>query len=443
MNTKAIASSFERVSELTSHESERYVLAALITRPTEVLGWIADRVDGTDFYDTDIGRAFAVTQTLHDAGRPVTDPHLLLHAWKTQDVAPELTTSAYLVKLLHEYPNISHVVYHANLIRGFARKRRALTLAGDLSRRCFEVDDATDLFSWLDGECSALRQTATLGARRFTDLADDVISDLQKQVDAKSQPVLLSGLYAADEQGFVFAPGELSILAARPSVGKTTLAAQIAIHHAMHGRTVMFASLEMKAKEIVKRTLVAASGNNNHILRTCEIGQETVEDIRTAKDGIGDIPLYVWSPGRVKASQIQAMATVLDAAEDLKFLMVDYLGLCRAENARMERHEYIGEAAKILRDIAQRLDIPVLALCQLNRDSDKTNDRPRLSNLRDSGDIEQDADMVAFLHRDERTKENELIIAKNRQGSPGTVRLDFHATQTRFSCVSNEWTGNR
>mgnify|MGYP003654312431 CR=1 FL=1 len=442
MSARAAASSFDRVAELSSHESERYVLAAIVTRPAEVFGWIADRVDGTDFYSTDIGHAFSVTQTMFDAGQPVTDPHLLIHAWKSQDVSGDIASSAFLFKLLTENPNVAHVVYHANLIRGFARKRKALTLAADLSRRCFEESDAGELFGWLEAECSAQRQSAPMSARPFAELADEVVADMQKQMEASTQPVLLSGLPKADDQGFVFAPGELTILAARPGVGKTTMATQIAIHHSMsHDRTVLMASLEMKATEVVKRTLVAASGNNNHLLRTSRVDQAIVNEIRAAKDGIGPIPFYVWSPGRVKASSIHAMSAVLHSAKNLQLLIVDYLGLVLGD-PRMEKHERVGENTKFLRDIAQKLNIPVIVLCQLNRDADK-GERPRLSNLRDSGEIEQDADVVAFLHREEKTGEVELIIAKNRQGSPGTVRLEFHPAQTRFSCISDDWQPNR
>lgn len=424
---------------LTDIECEEHILASLILDPSKVAPMVANTLTRADFTDPNIGAAVDACVLLHNAGKPTNDLTLLerqLSAMAEGWTMP----STRLMRIVGSLPHAHHAGMYADRVRLLSRLRTFFLTTSALSKQAFQKGaDPDDLIATLESKVLAMRHGSGQNARTIGGVWDEVIDDFQKQVGSGNRRVLLSGLPAVDDMGFVFAPGELSILAARPRIGKTALSTQIAMHHAKHGRTVLIASLEMKDTALASRLLLPAAGLNHHWLRTGNLDQATVDGLRTTRQELGDYPLYVWSPGRVKAGVIHATAAVLKATNDLQLLVVDYLGLVKPDDTKQQRYEQVGEIVKSLRGIAQHLDIPVLALCQLNREADK--ERPRLSNLRESGDIEQDADIVAFLHRINETQV-ELIVEKNRQGGEGTRTLRWHPEQTRFDDESTgrTWT---
>ncbi|HEX5103749.1 MAG TPA: DnaB-like helicase C-terminal domain-containing protein [Pirellulaceae bacterium] len=422
----------ERQAELSDLATERHLLASIMLYP-QAIDKVSQMVSMTDFFDADLGQAFAVTVDLHRAGRPVSDPALVYSAWKASAVSSSVANIKYVAALINEVPHGGHAIYYAENVASLSMRRKLLNLADEIGRSVLDRQcKAEELPLWLDGKVKQLPGTATSKARPIADVWTDAIGELQGRVSNPEPSVLLSGFPAADARGFVFGNGELAVLAARPGVGKTSMATQIAMHHAGKGRAVLFASLEMRDKELALRPLVAAAGHNHQLLRTNRIDQELVNDLRSAKETLGDIPLHVWSPGRVKASAIHAVANLLKASSDLRLLVVDYIGLVRPDDNGRQRYEQVGQIVKSLRDIGQQLQIPVLALCQLNREAD--SQEPRLANLRESGDIEQDADVVAFLNPCDAKDETQvdLIVAKDRHGAIGRARLIWHKEQTVF-----------
>lgn len=398
-------------------------------------------VSAADFSDQRIGKAVEGVAALFKAGRPVGDVRLLEADLLQMGVDPEFANRVQLTRMVVELGSGGAVGFHAERIRDKSRLRRMFDAAARFRDRVTAYDSTPDdVLSWLEGQMLTLRHGAASTAKPIDEVFASVISDMQSRVGTGDRQVLLSGLPCADSLGFVFGPGELSILAARPGVGKTSLATQIAMHHAAKGRAVLMASLEMNDRELGSRLLVASAGHNHQTIRMGRIDQGIVDDLQAAKEDIGKVPFYVWSPGRVKAGVIHAAAAVLKASQNIQLLIVDYLGLVKADDYSRARHEQVGMATKALRDIGQQLQIPVLVLCQLNREA--ATSRPRLDNLRESGDIEQDADIVAFLHREEDvTADVELIVEKNRQGGIGSTKLLWRAEQTRFEDTRN-FTGN-
>lgn len=408
----------------------------MLINPEKVIPMVAAVASGHDFTEPMLGKAFDSIVTLNSAGVSLLDPTIALRELKSAGIG----NAVEILKQTQSIPNVSGALFHAERVRNFARLRSIVDTGDALRERITEPKvKADDVLGWLEGQMRMLRGGAVSEARFFDRVVDDVIEDFRRRIDDPEPAVLLSGLPGADRAGFVFGTGELCILAARPGVGKTSLATQIAMHHAVRNRPVLFASLEMRDRDLVSRVLMASAGLNHQSIRTGTVDHACIEDMKAAQDRLGKPPLFVWSPGRVKAGMIHATASVLKATYGLRLVIVDYIGLVRADDPGKQRYEQVGEIAKALRDIGQHLQIPVLCLAQLNREADGAE--PKLSNLRESGDIEQDADVVGFLHQpDNRDKTRvELIVAKDRQGAAGRAPLLFHPEQTRFEDESNEW----
>jgi replicative DNA helicase len=251
-----------------------------------------------------------------------------------------------------------------------------------------------------------------------------------------------SGFGGLDSLTAGFQPKELTILGARPSIGKTAVAGNIAVHVAMSGRTVAFFSLEMPSKALIDRMCCARGQVDLQAHRHGRLNQVQKQYYLRALAEIIDMPLYIDDqPGQTAAS-IEAKAARLQASNGLDLVMVDYLGLMAAERKGMENREQVVAAiSRAMKGLAKRLNVPVILLSQLNRELYKRVDkRPILSDLRESGSIEQDADMVLFLHREEYynrddpslSGKGELIIAKARNGPLGTVHLRYDARTCRF-----------
>jgi replicative DNA helicase len=240
--------------------------------------------------------------------------------------------------------------------------------------------------------------------------------------------------------------GELIVLAARPSMGKTALALNIAETIAVDQRVpVLFMSLEMSAIELVDRLLSSKARVESHRMRGGTLRQEDMEKLVAASDKIYDAPLFVDdAPGR-RVVEISAAARRIKRKEGrLGLIVIDYLQLIEPDNSKDPRQEQVAKIARRMKGIARELDVPLLCLSQLNRQAEDSKDhRPKLSHLRESGAIEQDADVVMFVHREEyyhrgedRTQyagQAEIIIAKQRNGPIGDVELTWEADFTRFS----------
>lgn len=397
--------------------------------PVRAIPVATNIVTSSDFTGEGLGKTFAALAALHGAGAQIANPTILVRELKAMGIGNHVE----VVKAINKIPNAAHIHYHAEIVRNLSRLRSIVGAADDLRTSIFTRGaKADDVIASLEASVLTLRSGARSESAMIGDLWDQVIAEYESQVSSGERRILLSGLPTVDDLGFVFAPGELAVLAARPGVGKTALGVQIGMHHAGKGRAVLFVSLEMKDRELSARVLLPSAGLNHHWLRTGLVDSEAVGKMKAARESLGAPPFYVWSPrGRIKAGMIHAAAAVLKASQDIKMLIVDYIGLVRPDDPTRQRYEQIGDVVKALRGIGQNLEIPVLALCQLNREGEKDNKRPRLSNLRESGDIEQDADIVAFLHP---TSENrvDLILEKNRQGARGFRSLAWLPEHTRF-----------
>jgi replicative DNA helicase len=252
-----------------------------------------------------------------------------------------------------------------------------------------------------------------------------------------------SGFDGLDQLTAGFQPKELTILGARPSIGKTAVAGNIALHAAMEGKTVAFFSLEMPSKALIDRMCCARGKVDLQAHRHGRLSEIQKEHYLHALAEIIEVPLYIDDQPGQTASSIEAKAARLQTSHSLDLVVVDYLGLMAGERKGAEnREQVVAGISRAMKGLAKRLNVPVLLLSQLNRELYKRVDkRPILSDLRESGAIEQDADVVLFLHREEYydrqdaslTGKGELIIAKARNGPLGTVHLHYDGRTCRFS----------
>jgi replicative DNA helicase len=248
----------------------------------------------------------------------------------------------------------------------------------------------------------------------------------------------MTGLSKLDESTGGLFPGELVVLAARPSVGKTSLACQIA-HHVATRRLVYFASLEMGDRELTTKLICSLGGVSSKRVRTGKLEQRDLQALIQGGNELSQAKLLIHDRASLSVQDIARACRNL-AKQGLAFAVADYLGLIAVPDRRGKRYEQVGEIVKGLKAIARELRIPVLVLCQLNRATESTGkpQRPRLHNLRESGDIEQTADVVLLLHREEPDRPGERVtktlldVAKNRNSETGGLWLEWNAERTRY-----------
>jgi len=383
-----------------------------------------------DFYDTTLATVFTWLHDRHRRGEPI-DSGLLLRQFPGDDWA------ARIGEILHAVPVAAHAVHYGRIVAQLAKHRClreiGLGLLQDAHRANGEPNEVLD------------RAEAALAGVRMTDadsepvtLADAAvqaiarIDAIQNRSKSAGTPTGLSSF--DNDQGGLF-PGELTILAARPGVGKTSMALQIAQHNAERGRLVYFASLEMSAAELSTRLACGESGVSNRLVRTGRIGSENLTRLADALRLQAKSAIEIHDRSSLTVAGIRREIRKRKK-RGLALAVVDYLQLVAPEDRRLPREQQVARMVRALKETAREYDVPILCLCQLNRQADG-DEAPRLSQLRESGAIEQDADVVLFLSQHE-PKENEthnsiLTVAKNRNGETGPLRLNWDGPTTRFS----------
>lgn len=405
---------------------------------------IAGRVDESDFLDTGFGQLFRVFQQMTDAGLPIHDP-LVVRTCCTEARLPEsLTNSGFLSKLINAAPNAAHLNFYADDVRNTAQKRRLILAATKLLEAGY--DSAVE---WRHAAGSAEAdlarivgniqvETETIGS-----LAKSVVQDLRAEAAKSLRSACMTGIIPLDEVVGPLMRKELIVIAARPGIGKTAFGMQAAMHAAEKGKRVFFASLEMTGEELATRVVCRIADVNSRRVRAGDIGLETIGTLDEAAKSIKALPVHVWSPPTGTLSQIRGLAKHLHAKEPLSLVVVDYLQNITAGKSErgLPRHEQVGIFSSGLRALSKELDIPVVALAQFNRVAE--NQEPSLANLRESGNIEQDANIVIGLHSGDSADDKgdpftvSAIVLKHRAGMKGRINLTFYPVETRFGeCVT-------
>jgi replicative DNA helicase len=428
-------------------EAEMGVLGSVLILP-EVLDEVAMLVRPDDFYDDANRKLYATLREMHDDGEKI-DVTLLVSRLKRQEQYDAIGGPAYLGRLSQAVPNAAHAVYYGQIVAEKATYRKLIESSTEILSDAYEqTQEARDLVSQAEQKIFAIMDGRSSNS---VSSISDVLHNAMDRIDARLAGEHIDG---GVETGFVdfddmtggLHNSELIILAARPSMGKTALAMNIAQHAAIEVHApVLFISLEMSAIELADRMLCSLAKVNGHRLRNGTIGNDDRIRLGQKANEISQSPLYVDdSPSRT-VSEIAAAARRIKRRHQgsIGLIVIDYLQLIEPDNPRDPRQEQVAKIARRLKGMARELDVPVLCLSQLNRQAEDSKDhRPRLSHLRESGAIEQDADVVMFVHReeyyhrgedrDQYAGQAEIIIAKQRNGPVGEVELVWEKDYTRF-----------
>lgn len=431
-----------------SLDAEKGVLGSLLLDP-KMIDQVAPIVKPDDFYADAHRKLFRAVLALYDANRAV-DVALLLERLKKAGEIEAVGGPAYLAEILHSVPVAAHAVHYAEIVLEKSKRRRVIHAATAMLRDAYdESAPIEDVIS----DCEAHLQkvpTGEFGGEPvdFAKALADACIAVDEMFLRKRAAGTMIGLETFDTSAGGVFPGELVMLAARTSVGKTSLALQIAQHVASRGKPVYLASLEMRASELALRVLCGQSGVSLSRVRAADIGPADIVDMTMASQNLASLPILLHDRPGMSAMDIRRAARRLASKINLGLIVVDYLQRMTPADRKLPRHEQVGQITWELKSIALELRVPVLCLTQLSRAAEERDKKtgvvrePRLSDLKDSGNQEEDADMVLLLHRQPRAQDAKLLLAKNRQGEQGAFHLVFDAARMRFECSMPVRPGN-
>jgi replicative DNA helicase len=435
-----------------SIEAEKSVLGSILLLP-EVFDEVALIIRARDFYSDANRTIYEHLLAMHDAGKSI-DPMLLVESLRRAEVYEAVGGAAFLLEVGNTVPTAAHAEYYARIVAEKAVLRSLIHAGTDIVHDAYDPGlDTREALSRAEEKIFGI-----LESRGSGDLStiNEVLHESLERIDARLDNIhafggIETGFEDFDQLTGGLQKSELIILAARPSMGKTALAMNITEHVAVQVRVpVLFVSLEMSALELGDRLLCSVAEVNGHRLRNGTItAEERRKLVRTAGE-ISEAPLFIDdSPSRTM-TEIAANARRLKRRESLGLIVIDYLQLIEPDNSRDPRQEQVAKIARRLKGLARELEVPVLCLAQLNRQVEASRDnKPQLSHLRESGAIEQDADVVMFVHREEYYQSNEedrervrgeadLLVRKQRNGPTGDVKLAWIHDFTRFRNFSHK-----
>lgn len=427
-------------------EAEQATLGALLL-DEDAISTAIQYLRPDDFYSNGNRRVYKAILHLFNQGRKA-DIITVIEQLKQEGELDKAGGPAYVASLTSVVPTSANVDYYAKLVQDCSVRRSLLRISGEMNVKSY--DEATEsrliveeaqrqIFDLTDN-----RQTLTFkSAKEIIPKTIDAIEKLYNTKDAFTG--IPSGFDDLDAMTSGFQKSELIIIGARPSVGKTALALTLAAYTSIDKNIpTAFFTLEMSDMALMQRLISSEAKIESEKIRTGLLKPKDFHSLMEAAGRIYDAPLYIVDMPNMKLLDLRAQARRLRAQQKVEIIFIDYLTLISSENYHIPRHEQIAEISRSLKSLARELDIPVVALSQVRRDAE--GKRPSLSDIRESGSIEQDADLVMFLHReresekkaDERSKavSTELIIAKQRNGPVGTVDIVFLPSYTKFAPLS-------
>ncbi len=437
---------------------ERAVLSSILFNPEEledVLGVLKPK----DFYLPAHQKIFAVMIKLHDLAMPIDEEFI------RKRVDPKEVDDSILLEILSANP-ITNTLAYVREIKDGSVKRELTTLATTIKKVSLEEETtANDALDVVQSELYKIStDSATSELKHMETITSDTLSYIEKMKKLGNQHLTgrTTGFFDLDKRTTGFNEGDLIILAARPAMGKTALVLNMALANVEAGNGVIFFSLEMPAEQLMLRMLAAKTSVPLQNLRKGDLDDKQWTDLTNAFEDLNTKKLFVDDGGSVNINQLRARVRKLaqNEANNISMVVIDYLQLMQGTGNK-DRHQEVSDISRGLKMLAREMKIPIIALSQLNRGLENRPDkRPMLSDLRESGAIEQDADIIMFVYRDDVYKEREearkekeaqdkgeeykskfvnkpveeaeIIIGKQRNGPIGTVKLDFQKQYTRF-----------
>ena len=433
-------------------ELEEAVLGALMLERDSIIA-VQEYITADTFYTEEHRIIYKAIESLSAELKPI-DLYTVTERLKVRKELKKVGGAAYLAQLTQKVGSAANVEFHAKIIAQKYVQRELIRSATEIQRRSYDEDqDVTDLIGFAEGE---IFKVAEGHVKRSVQNAKDILAKALAQIEEASKNTsafngVPSGFMALDRVTMGWQPSDLIIIAARPSMGKTAFVLSMARNMAIeHQSPVAFFSLEMSAVQLMMRLIVAETGLYSNDIKSGRLTPEQWRHLESATKPLGTAPLYVDDTPALSVFEFRSKARRLKIHNDIKVIIIDYLQLMTGSQDSKNggnREQEVAFISRTLKAIAKELNVPMLALSQLSRATEQRggSKRPQLSDLRESGAIEQDADIVAFIHRPEyygmNTDENglptaglaEIILAKHRNGAVCDVKLRFLKDQARFA----------
>ena len=433
-------------------ELEEAVLGALMLERDSIIA-VQEYITADTFYTEEHRLIYKAIESLSAELKPI-DLYTVTERLKVRKELKKVGGAAYLAQLTQKVGSAANVEFHAKIIAQKYVQRELIRSATEIQRRSYDEDqDVTDLIGFAEGE---IFKVAEGHVKRSVQNAKDILAKALAQIEEASKNTsafngVPSGFMALDRVTMGWQPSDLIIIAARPSMGKTAFVLSMARNMAIeHQAPVAFFSLEMSAVQLMMRLIVAETGLYSNDIKSGRLTPEQWRHLESATKPLGSAPLYVDDTPALSVFEFRSKARRLKIHNDIKVIIIDYLQLMTGSQDSKNggnREQEVAFISRTLKAIAKELNVPMLALSQLSRATEQRggSQRPQLSDLRESGAIEQDADIVAFIHRPEyygmNTDENglptaglaEIILAKHRNGAVCDVKLRFLKDQARFA----------
>lgn len=436
-----------------SLEAEQAVVGSMLI-DREVITVVQEIINRDDFYQQEYGILFEASVELYNDGQPV-DEVTLQNKLKEKGVSPEVASSEYLQGLVMAVPTTVNAKDYANIVKEKSILRSIIKVNQNIENMCFEgSEDVESILNQTEKDIFALVQNR--GESDYVPIRTVVMNALNKIEQASRQKGSVTGIPTGfidlDYQTAGLQRSDLILIAARPSMGKTAfvlnLAQYITIHE--HLCAAIF-SLEMSKEQLVNRLFALESRVDAQKLRTGNLQEADWEKLIEGAGKIGNSKLIIDDTPGISISQLRSKCRKYKMEHDLAIIIIDYLQLMSGSGKSESRQQEISDISRSLKALARELNVPVIALSQLSRAVEQRPDhRPMLSDLRESGAIEQDADVVMFIYRDdyynhdtELKNISEIIVAKQRNGPIGTIELAWLPEYTRFANRDRSQYSNR
>jgi len=427
-----------------SIEAEISVLGAMLLDKSAV-GTALELLDESCFYRKSHQRIFRAIIALFERNEPA-DLVTVSEELKRQDHLEEAGGRAYIASLLDNVATAANISYHAGIVQEKAIIRRLIEVATQIAAQSYgQVEDVDSLLDQAEHQIFAIAERRLRrGFLPLERVLHDAFEKVEKLHDRKGGVIgVPSGFKKLDEMTAGFQPGDLVIIAGRPSMGKTAFALNIARNAAVEHKvpTAVF-SLEMASYQLAQRLLCSEARVDAHRVRAGTLPDQDWQKLSIGVGNLAEAPIYIDDSPMLTVLEIRAKARRLQAERNIGMVIVDYLQLMQGPRGAESRQQEISVISRSLKSLAKELQVPILALSQLSRAVEVRGGdrRPQLSDLRESGALEQDADVVLFIYRSERyhpddpelKNKAEVIIGKQRNGPTGTVHLTFMSQYTSF-----------
>ena len=431
-----------------SVEAEQSVIGSMIM-DREAIVVASELITGEDFYNRQYGILFETMVELNDAGSPV-DLVTLQNKLKEKDVPPEVSSLEFVRDLITAVPTSANIKYYANIVAEKATLRRLIRLNEEIANTCYAGKESLE-YILEDTEKRVFQLVQKRTTDDFVPVRQIVMNAMDKiETAAKNKGSVTgipTGFIDLDYRTAGMQPSDLILVAARPSMGKTAFELNLAQYMAFKKNlTVALFSLEMSKEQLVNRMFSLESNVDAQKLRTGQLNDEEWDRLIESAGTIGKSKLIIDDTPGISIAELRSKCRKYKLEHDLSIIMIDYLQLMSGSGRTESRQQEISDISRSLKALARELSVPVVALSQLSRAVEQRPDhRPMLSDLRESGAIEQDADVVMFLYRDDYYNHDspdkgvsEVIIAKQRNGPIGTVKLAWLPQYTKFANLEHK-----